>query len=144
VARRKDIFERLGDRKLRLDEYFELRGEADYESFIILPLPWGHRGDSGEYRKAGITVSFRSSSDLTLLWSNTDTHGPDGWKPNYSRSGTNLIEYLLVKDDPTAMYLEDEELSRVLRRVLPALADLLRFFNDTVFEEYVRPRIRPQ
>lgn len=142
----KEIFERLEGRKLHLDEYFQMRGEPDYESFIILPLPWGHRGDSGEYRKAGITISFRFSRDLGLLWNKMDNEQKDGCIPNYDyySAGSNLIEFFPTKDAPTAIYLKDEELSKVLRRVLPALADLLRFFNDTVFEEYVRPRIRPQ
>lgn len=119
-----------------LDEYYQRRPGSDYAAFIVLPVPWSHRDASDGVRKAGIQISFRDESHLAALFESIDdaSGNPayDGW------------EGLLRKDTREAPRVEDNQLRNVLLHSLEVLEELFADFNETVFELYIRPEIRPQ
>lgn len=56
---------------------------SDYDAFVILPLPWMRRGETREYQKAGILISFRKEEYLDALWEGLET---GAGKPGYERA----------------------------------------------------------
>lgn len=146
-----------GKPPLFLHDYYEPRTSSDYKGFVILPVPWGRGPEGG--RKAGIHVSFRSAEYMRWLWNGLDAYDSqvqappaDPAKPEEPQDSnkhdslydawTGLLELRDEKQEGT--WLLDRELSKILRQSVSLLTELLRFFNDDVFEEYVRPRLRPQ
>lgn len=119
-----------------LDEYYQRRPGSDYTAFIVLPVPWSHRDASDGVRKAGIQISFRNESHLAALFESIDDASGkpayDGW------------EGLLRKDTREVPRVKDNQLRNVLLHSLEVLEELFADFNETVFDLYIRPEIRPQ
>lgn len=144
--------------KLLLRDYVQWRGKADYEAFIVLPLPWLHRDPDGDLRKAGIHISFKHEDDLKLLWNSlgdlpqaTAPAAPPTGTPataaptDFLRPYEDCDDLLRHMESPgSSPSLRSEKVEEVLTRNIPLLTDLLSRFNDVIFEEYVRPRLRPQ
>ncbi len=63
-----------------LKSYYQRRDSADYEGFVILPIPWIRRGEDRDYQRAGILISFRKSIYMDALWSGLEA----GSEPNFS------------------------------------------------------------
>lgn len=53
--------------QIHLSSHYQQR-EGDYDAFIVLPVPWPHRGFGGDYVKGAILISFRDQEDFELLW----------------------------------------------------------------------------
>ena len=122
-----------------LDQFFEYRAPADYEAFVILPVPWALRGGDGDARRGVILISFRKEADLDRLWSGLDlVPGGDNQPSTYPD-----WRQMLTTGPATELHVKDEDLSRTLVRSVRLLAELLRKFNDTLFEDFVRPRHQP-
>jgi hypothetical protein len=145
-----------GEPPLYLADHYEPRTSPDYKGFIILPVPWGRRAE-GEGRKAGIHVSFRKAEYMDWLWKGLDTYGNPGKEPEAGQappvSQGDHKEFLYSgwpgmlefrEGEGQGPWLHDRELSKVLRRSVLLLTELVHHFNDDVFEEYIRPRARPQ
>lgn len=117
----------------RLRDYYEKRAGSDYGGFIVLPIPWSHRGATDAVRKAGVQISFRDVSMMDRLFSGLESEG----EPDY-----DSWQALLTEDEtvPTA---GDTQLRTVLKHSLEVLEELFNPFNETVFDLYIRPRIRP-
>ncbi len=121
--------------KLTLVSYFQARFSPDYEAFLVLPVPWGQRGAQAGYRKGAIHISFLKAKYLDALWTGLDKESPpehyDHWQ-----------QLLTRPSESSSLGLENEELRVVLHEALQVLGELLRSFNDTVFEEYIKPNPR--
>lgn len=129
-----------------LKDHFEMRSDQDYEAFIVLPLPWGHRGTTDDRQKAGIHISFPHERDLDLLWKGLEPFIDEKDTSQKSFSLNEHCDNMIdaprhAKGEP---HLKNSELAANLKRNIPLLSELLRHFNDTVFEEYIRPRLQPQ
>lgn len=129
-------YEDLPKRHLRVDEYLEKRNQSDYQAFVVLPLPWGHRGEAEGYRKAGIHVSFRHGEDLEFLWptlNQAHSNNPAG-----VNSGPPDLLGQEEKPEP-----KNQKLAVTLQMSAVVLTELFRYFNDLVFEEQIRPTREP-
>lgn len=154
------LIEDKGGPPLYLADHYEPRTSPDYKGFVILPVPWGRRAED-EGRKAGIHISFRQADYMDWLWKGLDPYPPPGKeaqseqpapagaadqnkppKDSLYNGWPGLIEFR--DDDGQGPCLHDRELSKVLRRSVLLLTELVQHFNDDVFEEYIRPRTRPQ
>jgi hypothetical protein len=55
---------------LRLDDYYENR-HADYEAFVVIPVPHPQRSFDSKYVKGAIHISFATNEDFTEIWKQT-------------------------------------------------------------------------
>jgi hypothetical protein len=129
-------------------DYYQDRGPVDYEGFIVLPIPWGRRGEAGHYRSAVLHISFRNHEYMDLLWDNLDSvDSVDDKRPNY-QSWKGLLSRLGPPRTPTGdgkqppVAPSKPTVTAVLVESVAVLAELLRPFNQQVFKDYIRPRIR--
>ena len=124
----------LPEVELPLGKYYQMRQSPDYEAFLILPVPLLQRGmDLGE-RKGAVQISFRLASYLDDLWAGLDAAAQGkyaGWREVFESSENSTIK------------IKDPQLQAVLHEALEVLAELLRSFNDSVFEEYLKPSLLP-
>jgi|GEM_PF-6130350 len=199
---------RLGDKHPLVGNYYQDRGQQDYTGFIVLPIPWGRRGEGGHYRRAGLHVSFRDHRYMDRLWKHLDhpvahqganegkendaeahagkapasnvhdakahhdgahdaqahdahdakAHGvhdskaPDGETPDgKARGGTHIPNYddwkglldrhSLADGKAGQIVPQNGAVRAVLLESVDVLAELLRPFNEHVFEDYIRPHI---
>jgi len=123
--------------KILLGAYYQNRVGQDYEAFLVLPVPWAKRAATDTYRKAGIQISFRSKKMMDALFRLPEA----GDKPVYA-GWTSLLDNR--EPNPECPWLQDDQLRNVLRHSLLLLEDLLTPFNETVFDMYVRPNLRPR
>ncbi len=123
--------------KLMLRDYFQARESYDYKAFIVLPVPWRRRGMTARYRMAGIHISFSEEDHLDKLWptlkEDENDAGSGVWEGYYKEEKVNQIL------DKTQ--LKNDELRAVLQQSVEALGELLRGFNQAVFETHIRPRL---
>jgi hypothetical protein len=133
--------------ELPLSQYFETRSSADYEAFIVLPMPWNHRGTVG-HRRGAIHISFKKAYYMDLLWANLERYDAEkkGWIPNY-RSHRELLQLSSPKPVSKSgevpkedIFIHSPELRSTLRQALEVLGDALGHFDDEVFSEYVQLR----
>lgn len=113
--------------KLMLNQYFQDRGPRDYEAFIVLPVPWNRRGSAAYYVPAAIHISFAKEEYLNGLWKGLDSADRE---PKYDDLATDLLTLI-----------DGDELRAVLRGSVEILEELLRSFNEAVFELHIRPRL---
>lgn len=123
----------VGEGTLMLKEYFQPRETLDYEAFIVLPVPRNVRALTGEYRQAAIHISFAMEADLKELWPDVivDAPAPDTKEP------INPYKKAAQAFDGVA----DLELRAVLHQAADVLGEVLREFNQAVFELHIRPRL---
>lgn len=129
-----------------LHQYFEDRGPSDYKAFVLLPVPWRRRPD-GEGRRGGIHVSFRTERYIESLWTGLDPWQGGGAAPAPPfKIYNDWFGLLEPQSNPpgSGPCLQDPELEKVVKRAIHLLEALFHHFNDDVFEEYIRPRTRPQ
>ncbi len=123
--------------KLTLGSYYQTRLAPDYKAFLVLPFPTWQRGMGAGARRGAIQISFRNQEYLDALWDQLDQaeapHDPD-----YERASQ-----LLAPAASGSLGIRDEELGVVLHESLEVLGELLRSFNDAVFEEYIKPNLQP-
>lgn len=120
-----------------LENYFARRSEIDYKAFVVLPLPWQHRGKTEGYRKAGILVSFQEEDDLERVWGEL-REAP--WK---REERTRTPPELLRPEEGGDSLNDHPRLTAKLQMAAVVLEELFRHFNDEVFEERLRPTMRP-
>jgi len=114
------------EERVMLRDYFQPRESHDYEAFVVMPVPWSRRGLADEYRKAGIHISFSTVASLDRLW-NAFAGRPDA---QYYEDANRIL------DQPM---LSNAELGAVLHQSIEVLGELLRGFNQAIFENYIRP-----
>jgi hypothetical protein len=131
--------------KLKLVDYIQDRGAIDYQAFIVLPIPWRRR-DGGTRRLAGLHISFKAADLMEAIWHGLDD-GVTPPKVDYS-TWTQLLNPLEPQPpaSPPAfgaagyVWIKDESLRQVLDQALAVLAEVLRPFNETIFQDYVKQR----
>ena len=75
---------------------------------------------------------------MNALWEGLDRPDEQGQDvPDYAN-----WQYLLATHEAPLGIL-DGELKAVLHEALEVLAELLRSFNDNVFEDYIKPGVQP-
>jgi hypothetical protein len=52
---------------LRLDDYYENR-HADYQAFVVIPVPHPQRSFDSKYVKGAIHISFATDKEFTRIW----------------------------------------------------------------------------
>jgi hypothetical protein len=53
--------------QLRLDDYYENR-HADYQAFVVIPVPHPQRAFDSKYVKGAIHISFATNEDFARIW----------------------------------------------------------------------------
>lgn len=127
------FFNDLPAKRLLLRDYWEKRNQSDYQAFVVLPLPWGHRGEAEGYRKAGIHICFRDEGDMSLIW--PALNKPPEKIPKDTHKHPDFLG-----DEKDSM---EPQLATTLQVSADVLTELFRYFNGLVFEEQVRPTLRP-
>lgn len=151
--------------ELELADFFQFR-RGDYGAFMVLPVPWARRGMEGEYRHAGIQISFEAPELMDALWAGLEVEREGKHEPAYAL-WDQLLEAPsapLPAEAPPASrsrrrskggqgskapehapeappHLRDPELAAVLGMAVEVLAEDLRHFNQTVFESRIRPQL---
>jgi hypothetical protein len=113
---------------------------SDNRGFLVLPVPWTRISEALDYRPAGLLLSFRDASFLNL-WKNLEMREEgDKTVPNYECwRGLLDLEPEPGADGPVRIYSRNPELRAVLRQSLDVLGESLHHFNQTIFEERIRP-----
>jgi hypothetical protein len=122
--------------ELKLSEYFQARADRDYQAFIILPVPWLRRGLSTGFRRGGIHISFRDWKHLDALCTPEGSLQALGAAADVTRPAYDSWQHLL---DPAAQTggprIAADGLRVILRQSADVVGEILRRFNDAVFEE---------
>ncbi len=88
---------------LLLPQYYQVRDSSDYEAFVVLPMPWIHRGMEGDHRRGCIHISFKESSYMDKLWVGLECSAKGDGKivhvPNYE-AWKGLLEPFPISADP--------------------------------------------
>ncbi len=127
-------YEGLPKKHIAVEDYLAKRNQSDYEAFVVLPLPWGHRGEAEGYRKAGIHVSFTHKEDMDHLWPRLNQFGDS------DLAACANPDLLGQEEKPQP---KDRKLAATLQLSAEILTELFRYFNGMVFEEQIRPTLRP-
>jgi hypothetical protein len=124
--------------KLMLGSYLQARLSPDYKGFVVLPVPLLQRGGEAGARRGAIQISFRKEEYLDDLWEGLDKKDAQGQAvPTYEK--WQLLHEVRGQD----LHILDRELAAVLHEALEVLGELLRSFNDNVFEDYIKPEAQP-
>jgi len=166
----KEKFEGFAESKVFLKEVFAPRGGVDYEGFLVFPIPWYSRDESG--RRGVLHVSFRKVGLMELLWPKLEQLRPTTEDPNELaalRGDEALVPStpkppeqgegpaepsieplydqwrLLVKTCPTGADPErpcvaDARLATALQQGLGVLPQVLQHFNPSLFKDLIKPR----
>lgn len=71
---------------IRLGDYYEHRSDEDYGGFIVLPMPWTNRGETGSHRRGCLHISFKKAEYMDQLWENLEHYPlPGEVVPNYDQ-----------------------------------------------------------
>ena len=115
------------DKKIKLSTHYEGRPGEDYKAFVMLPLPWPHRGVGTDYVKGAIHISFRQDQDFEFIWN-----------AGALVEGQNEKTY-----PPPHPMLEgwcDPEVRAALRNAMAVLSELLRGFSEVIYKSYIEPQ----
>jgi hypothetical protein len=139
-----------------LGNFFEYRPEPDYKAFIVIPVPWLARGEEGQFRRAGIQISFSEPEYMDAVWSGLERQEikideEEGKKnsikivPNYE-DWEDLLDLVpsnrsisKPKRSGGTIFIKDSGFHAALHQAVRVLEEALRHFNDTIFEEVIRP-----
>jgi len=133
-----------------LTNYFEYRPEPDYKAFIVLPIPWLARGEEGQYRRAGIQISFAEREYMDAIWGGLEHRTKvNGHRmeliPSY-KQWEDLLDlpahkgaFKEEKTNDGTIFIKDPGFHAALHQAVKVLEEALRHFNDTIFEEVIRP-----
>jgi hypothetical protein len=130
-----------GQEDVTMKSYYHKRDRPDYQAFVMLPIPWLRRAARGQYRMAALHISFRDSSHLDKLWSNLETKN-DPPVPNYKNWNT-MLNTKRDTGQADAVIITDPVLAAVLRQSLDVMAEVLRPFDQHIFEDYLLARLNP-
>ncbi|HET9211781.1 MAG TPA: hypothetical protein VFR03_15340, partial [Thermoanaerobaculia bacterium] len=137
-----------------LANFFEYRPEPDYKAFIVIPIPWLARGEEGKCRRAGIQISFSEPEYMDAVWSGLEKRMEMKMKakmndakeiPNYEQ-WEDLLDLASSSGASGAgkrsggeVCIHDRGFHAALHQAVKVLEEALRHFNDTIFEEVIRP-----
>jgi hypothetical protein len=121
--------------KFPLESFYQNRPAPDYEAFMVLSVPLLQRSAGEGYRRGAIHISLRNENYIDSLWSPLEEKDND---PGYDLRWRLL--YSLKNGH--SLGIQDEKLRAVLHQSLEVLGELLRSFNDAVFEDYILPDLQ--
>jgi len=125
--------------EIQLVSFFQNRPAPDYAGFVVLPVPLLQRSAAEGYRRGAIHISLRDERLLNTLWSPLEVGGDPEGDPGYGERW-RLLYALKTSDE--ILGIQDERLRAVLHESLEVLGELLRSFNDAVFEDYILPDLQ--
>ena len=107
---------------LIMKNYYQVR-DADYKAFVVLPVPFRRRGETGG--RGGIHISFKEGKYLDAVFPTL-----------------KLDDAPLYKDAASLLDSAAPPVNAVLSQGIKVLTELLRDFNETVFIRDIRPKRR--
>lgn len=111
--------------QLTMKDYYQQR-KADYEAFIVIPIPLRQRGTG--VRRAGLHISFAKKEYMDAVWQNfaDEPYGaPLGSPPVPTGPAYVKANDILVETDP--------ELRLLLKQSIDVIEAALRGFNEVLF-----------
>jgi hypothetical protein len=129
--------------QLRLDDYYEDR-HADYQAFVVLPVPQPQRAFGSKYVKGAIHISFGSNEDFASVWKDSAVHVVPPTVAPQPAAGTAAVSPATSPSypDPEHMldtWCEDLKIQTALNDAIAVLGELLRAFNEVIYKNYVQP-----
>lgn len=148
-------------RPLRLGDYYEGR-QADYQAFVIFPVPQPQRGAGSDYVKGAIHISFNTDKAFQRIWSVPQPIAPPpaavppapqppaaappvppAPAPQPGAPGGAATGPLIPYPDPEYMLGEwckgHPRIQAAVSEAVAVLGELLRGFNEVIFENCVKP-----
>jgi hypothetical protein len=83
---------------LLLPQYFQDRADADYQAFLVLPMPWTRRGLAGDRRRGCILISFQDASYMDRLWAGLEHYEKPKETPKPDETRKPVPQYGEWKD----------------------------------------------
>ena len=117
---------------LPAEEFVESREHADYRAFIVLPIPWRRRTLPAGTRRGLLHISFGKEEWMEALWTNLPR------TPAVSPAGGLVDPYATWHTLLDPGNLQNEALRAVLFQGLNVLGELLRNFDQEIFESRLR------
>lgn len=118
--------------ELWLDDYYQSRGE-DYKAFVVFPVPWARHVSGTNYVKGAIHISFRNKEDFERIWT------ARAIEPVMNLAQQRR-EYPLEASNMVDEWCKDSEISAALSISLGVLGELLRGFDEDIFNNYIEPQ----
>lgn len=122
--------------------------DSDYEAYVVIPIPLRLRNPTGHDVRAGIHISLRQQDWLKILWPQLEADPPEPAAGSAAASaegtGKTLIQY---QDWQKVLDLRTDSEDILGRKIYEAdqlLSDLLRNFNEKLFESTLRPQLETQ
>jgi hypothetical protein len=121
--------------RLRVTDYYQLRQKADYEAFMLIPIPW-RRGRENS-RHGLIHIAFGEEAWMHALWPKLDGKLSDAVAAAAEKE-EDVFPYrewstLLTRDE-----LPDNVLRAVLNESVNVLGELIDQFDQAIFESRLR------
>jgi hypothetical protein len=136
--------------QLRLDDYYENR-HADYEAFVVIPVPHPQRSFDSKYVKGAIHISFATNEDFAKIWNQTymgrDVHVVPV-PPPLTAVAAPVVPTPAAPAPPVPYpdpdhvldgWCSDLEIQTALNDAVAVLGELLHGFNEIIYKNYVQP-----
>lgn len=114
--------------ELTLEEYYQQRHD-DYKAFVVFPIPWPRRGFDDRYVKGGLHISFLEEDDFHAIWHSKDVNVAALTPTKYPENDEKMLYEWCDNDTVRIALLE----------ALAVLGELLRGFNEFIYQNYVEP-----
>lgn len=113
-----------GEDKLKLSSYLQQR-EADYQAFVLFPVPWPKRAYGDNSVRGAIHISFHRQKDFNEVWKHYPEHDPvtTGEKKNEYSSEENMLGKWC-----------DPQIAASLNQSIGILSQLLSGFNEDIYK----------
>jgi hypothetical protein len=125
---------------LALADYFQQRVQ-DYGAFVVIPVPGQRKGGVGS-RKGAIHISFDSCETLASVWKLDALQKGTVFDPT-GETVQMVGDFHVVFDNPERLlqpdFIHSPAVAAVLRESVDVATEMLRNFNDDVFEHYIQP-----
>ncbi len=119
--------------------------DSDYEAYVVIPIPLRLRNPHGHDVRAGIHISLRQQDWLEQLWPQLEADLPAPAAASGQGSGeTKVIQYQDWQNVLGVRTDSDDILGRKIYEADQLLSDLLRNFNEKLFESTLRPQLETQ
>jgi hypothetical protein len=131
---------------LRLDDYYENR-HADYQAFVVFPVPQPPRAFGSKYVKGAIHISFGSTVDFARIWNDASVHVvplpaapvPPAAAPVAAPPAAPPTVPYPEPDHMLDSWCGDLKIETALNDAIVVLGELLRGFNEVIYKSYIQP-----